>query len=484
LQIVPRAPRDARARQSYRRPSGAVVGVAAAMLLLVALAGPALAQDGPTKLFDPAVSPRTVTLGATITFSVSYRNREGSDPAYVRVSVAGRPRLLVRSGTGGTIHDGIRYAGSFVLPVGSWPVTFQASDTRRFATSLAAGTVTVAAPLASPTPAPTTRPTPRPTPRPTASPTDRPGPTASPEPTDASLPPGVSASPSGPGATSSVPPPGLGGGPIGAPSSDPGGPLPSLAPSPTPEAAAGGATGADSAGGPSAGGSGGPGSRGDWRDLAVWSPSLAAAWLPPILGGTDLTPLQRVMISTLTTTTGAVVVMSFALFGKRRRDEEPTAPDEVLEAHAASGGLPAAGRLVPQPVLEGELAMPRWRRPSLLEARKADPARTAPPKYSLTFRDGSATPGLERRRIRYRVVRLLDGPDELLASEIGFLDEGDEVQLVERSGSFWNVLCPDGRSGWVHRMVLGDIIAATEEPDPDVDADVLAAFLAARAQAS
>jgi hypothetical protein len=55
--------------------------------------------------------------------------------------------------------------------------------------------------------------------------------------------------------------------------------------------------------------------------------------------------------------------------------------------------------------------------------------------------------GRERRRIRYRVVRLLDAPDELLSSEIGLLDEGDEVELLERSGAYWLVLCPDGGRG-------------------------------------
>ena len=60
----------------------------------------------------------------------------------------------------------------------------------------------------------------------------------------------------------------------------------------------------------------------------------------------------------------------------------------------------------------------------------------------------------ERRQIRYRLVRLLNCPDEVRASEIGILDRGDEVQLLERHGVYWRVLCPDGRTGWVHRMTL------------------------------
>ena len=66
--------------------------------------------------------------------------------------------------------------------------------------------------------------------------------------------------------------------------------------------------------------------------------------------------------------------------------------------------------------------------------------------------------GLERRRIRYRLVSLLDEPDEVRGVEIGSLDEGDEVVLVEKRGTYWRVLCPDGRDGWVHKMTLGDVV--------------------------
>jgi hypothetical protein len=135
-----------------------------------------------------------------------------------------------------------------------------------------------------------------------------------------------------------------------------------------------------------------------------------------------------------------------------------------------------------------ESGMPRWRRPSLMAARKGDPAREVFESVKLSFDDGPIDPleGHERRRIKYRVVRLLDAPDELRSNEVGLLDEGDEVQLLERSGSFWLVLCPDGSKGWVHRMTLGDIVDKSEGGRPDrsftdatddIDADVLSAYL-------
>ena len=194
-------------------------------------------------------------------------------------------------------------------------------------------------------------------------------------------------------------------------------------------------------------------------------------------GGPDA--LAAVMPVVVTTFGGAAMLMAFVLFGKRRRDDEPTDSDENLAAAAASSaGAVASSALVeaapgpasaPGPTAaDAELAMPRWRRPSLLEARKADPTRAAAVDTRLTFDHGAALPvgGHERRRIRYRVVRLLDRPDELLALDIGALDAGDEVELLERSGVYWFVLCPDGQQGWVHKMVLGEVVEGPAVPGP------------------
>jgi SH3-like domain-containing protein len=147
--------------------------------------------------------------------------------------------------------------------------------------------------------------------------------------------------------------------------------------------------------------------------------------------------------------------------------------------------------------------LPRWRRPSLLQARKTDPIRDATPAPRLTFDHGLVGPldGHERRLIRYRVVRMLDTPDELRGTETGYLDRGDEVQLLEKYGAYWRVLCPDGRQGWVHNMTLGDVIDEHVQADrpvatmplaaetwtmgeSDDDTDVLEAYLESRRRAN
>lgn len=217
----------------------------------------------------------------------------------------------------------------------------------------------------------------------------------------------------------------------------------------------------------------GPSTGGSRTIDAALSSALSALGL----GGSSI-PLQtRMLVQMVGTTGGVTLFMAFLVFGKRRRDGEPPAPDEVLQADAARMvAVPASSAVphlpTPAPGQAGlspeELAMPRWRRPSLLEARKADPLRSATAAHqSLTFDHGAVGPveGHERRRLRYRLVRLLDQPDELRANEMGFLDEGDEVQLLERSGAYWLVLCPDGGRGWIHKMTLGDVVADADPPD-------------------
>ena len=60
-------------------------------------------------------------------------------------------------------------------------------------------------------------------------------------------------------------------------------------------------------------------------------------------------------------------------------------------------------------------------------------------------------------------MRLLDRPDELTGSTVGSLDEGDEVAVVEQSGLYRRVETPDGRTGWIHKMTLGDVVDAPAE---------------------
>ena len=217
------------------------------------------------------------------------------------------------------------------------------------------------------------------------------------------------------------------------------------------------------------------------------------AGIPGLFGQDPFGSLPRLAtLATLLSTT-TTLALAFLLFGKKRRDEAPTESDANLAAAAASPYAMLESQLAPayagvDPGTGGtDLNLPRWRRPSLLAARKSDPVRNGVEHVNLTFGvQGAATTGGERQIVRYRLVRLLDRPDEMLGQAVDSLDEGDEVEILERHGTYRRVATPDGRQGWLHRMTLGDIVSvaplAPRESDDPAD-DVLAAYLTARARA-
>ena len=465
--------------------------VFAVAVLLAMLALPAAADAGPVRLSTPSVSPSSGSTATPFTFTVLYRHRAGSPPASVRVLVDGVAHSMVAGGD--RWKRGVTYSVTTKLPAGRHTIVFVAVDPDGVQDKLAGGEVRVRPPSV---PGANSTPAPRGTAAPKPMATPKPPPAAVVDPTEPTDP-----SPDGAGPDGADPDDprfdptttGVGGAGMGGGGSEPGsGNSGSGDPGPGDPG-----TGNPGSGDPDDRGSGeiNAGLPGNWGDLTRY---LAALGLDP--ADSALFRLVPVMIWT---TGGVALLMAFGFFGKRRRDGEPPEPDEVLSAHAARGtGEAATAALVPDAAtpptpLDLEMAMPRWRRPSLLQARKADPLRDDDRPASLTFDDAAVAPiaGYERRLIRYMVVQLLDTPDEFRGTEIGALAQGDEVQLLERSGTYWRVFCPDGSEGWIHRMTLGDVVGEQPAPsardtwatssvqDDDVDQDVLVAFMTARGRA-
>lgn len=129
--------------------------------------------------------------------------------------------------------------------------------------------------------------------------------------------------------------------------------------------------------------------------------------------------------------------------------------------------------------VDPEANMPRWRRPSLIEARRADPTRaTQSSRAPMRFGPGESA-DLDVRVVRYAVVPVLDRPDEVLGLRLTDLGQGDEVQVLSASGAFLEVLCPNGDQGYVHRTTLGQRGPAHIDLPQDAD-DALNALLTAR----
>jgi len=126
-----------------------------------------------------------------------------------------------------------------------------------------------------------------------------------------------------------------------------------------------------------------------------------------------------------------------------------------------------------------EANMPRWRRPSLLEARRSDPTRQTPAQRApMRFTDDQIYQ-FDVRIVRYSLVPLLDRADEVQGVRLGDLDSGDEVQVLSEQGTFVEVHCPNGERGFLHRTTLRprETMPAFV---PEAQTDVLNALLAAR----
>lgn len=158
----------------------------------------------------------------------------------------------------------------------------------------------------------------------------------------------------------------------------------------------------------------------------------------------------------------------------------PVAVTPTADPNASSDPVVAA--MAPEQAVDPESLMPRWRRPSLLAARKADPTRLARVERP-ALRFPSDSDSTQRRIVRYAMVALLDRPDEVMGRQLGDLMAGDEVEVLEAGGPFWQVVCPDGVTGWVHRTTLqpmgadGQVVGRRIETEQD---DLLTAVLSAR----
>ena len=190
---------------------------------------------------------------------------------------------------------------------------------------------------------------------------------------------------------------------------------------------------------------------------------------------------------------GVVGIVGFT----RRRPKKVSAADEIAAMmapqHAKAAAAVAAARteqvtaveaMAPPEIREvdPEANMPRWRRPSLLEARRADPSRYATANRApMRFTDDQIYQ-FDVRIVRYAVVPLLDKPDEVLGLRIADLESGDEVQVLSAQGAFVEIHCPDGDRGWVHRTTLRqrDAVSPAFAAMPESQGDVLGAMLSSR----
>lgn len=194
--------------------------------------------------------------------------------------------------------------------------------------------------------------------------------------------------------------------------------------------------------------------------LSVMGLVMAAVLVGAVYGGLAATTAVALGI------VGAGVVGLFGI-ARKPRSTKMTVHEEIAAMMAPPAPKPepvarpsigtAMDAMAPQVEVprDPEAGMPRWRRPSLLEARHADYSRNAP-AHRLPMLFGEGATENDVRVVRYAMVPVLDRPDEVLGLQLGDLASGDEVQVVGTSNAFIEVVCPNGDRGWVHRTTLGE----------------------------
>jgi SH3-like domain-containing protein len=68
--------------------------------------------------------------------------------------------------------------------------------------------------------------------------------------------------------------------------------------------------------------------------------------------------------------------------------------------------------------------------------------------------DGPPATGVERAKIGYRKVRVSSAPDSVRSVELGRLDRGDEVEILDSFEGFLQVRTPDDVIGWILRHTI------------------------------
>jgi hypothetical protein len=382
------------------------------------------------------VSPGTGGTSTRFVFSVRLRDNAGCAPTKVEVVIQGYGRYRL-TGTGNDYRGGVIFSGTARVPVGRWTYSFYAEGgsgagartVNLLAVSPSSITVTAPPrPTATPRPPATPRPTPRPAPRPSKLPTVA-----------------VVPNPSPPPATP-------------APSTSE---RPALTPEPS---SSGSMWTADS--NPAAGDEGtAPGPLGPPSGVVIARSAGTSARASgsglSIRLGFDATPvLAWTCASLLGVALFAGLVSRPGPVRPRRFEFAPLAGIEV-------GGLPlevsrdsrARPERTDQAVAVNEAQLPRWLRPSVGAARQPSGLDERSVREPIRF-GTPARARVERRTVSHRLVRLADAPHEHDSHEIGRLDLGDEVEILDVRNGFARVRVPGGQEGWIPAMTTQSMMPA------------------------
>ncbi len=180
----------------------------------------------------------------------------------------------------------------------------------------------------------------------------------------------------------------------------------------------------------------------------------------PLPTGTSPLDIALVLFAWVAFATAGSLLFAFALARKTGEDDDRQ-PFTFAMAAAGAAASVADGGAAPEigapdavdDIPDPEASIPRWRRPSLQAARQshwAEEGTRVPQRFP------AGAPAGERRIVAYRLVLVSDRPDDRDAVELGRVDRGDEVELLQRDKGFALVRAPDGLEGWIDASTLDE----------------------------
>ena len=78
----------------------------------------------------------------------------------------------------------------------------------------------------------------------------------------------------------------------------------------------------------------------------------------------------------------------------------------------------------------------------------------SPPVPGVRTFEATPAKGVERATIGYHKVRISSKPDAVRSVELGRLDRGDEVEILDSYEGFLQVRTPDDIVGWIMRHTI------------------------------
>jgi hypothetical protein len=139
----------------------------------------------------------------------------------------------------------------------------------------------------------------------------------------------------------------------------------------------------------------------------------------------------------LLTTIGGVWL--FLVLVRRRRGDDEWWSDGLMLAVEPNSPAPARPPAAAPP-------------PAVDRARIPVPAPVAPRAPRVFATPPAKT--VERVKIGYRRVRLSSKPDAVRSVELGRLERGDEVEILESYEGFLRVQTAEGTTGWIQRHTV------------------------------